>query len=186
MNDCILITGCAGFLGSHLTRAIIESGYSAIGIDDLSSGFRENVPDHASLIFYKADLCDALVVDKIFSRHRPTIVIHLAANAREGASFFSPIDITRRNALALVNVIQPAIQYGMKKIIFTSSMARYGDQQPPFDESIPTKSVDCYSSNKVFCEQIIQQLAGAHGFEWTILVPHNIIGQFQSFFEKFI
>lgn len=183
-SDKILVTGAAGFMGSHIVDELIIQGYSNIyGIDDLSGGIIENISDHIksdALQFIQLDLSDAKETEKIISDIRPDIVFHLAANAREGASFFQPLSIVRRNYLTYISVIEPAIKYGLDKVILFSSMAVYGIQIPPFSESMKRAPVDIYGINKVAMERTTELLSGIHDFRYTILRPHNVFGEKQS------
>ncbi len=179
----ILITGSAGFMGSWIVDELIEKKHQVYGVDDLSGGNMENV--HPVCKFTKLDLRDKVKTDKYIAEVKPEILYHLAANARESASFFQPREVTERNLMAYINVLEPCIKFGMKKTILYSSMARYGEQPTPFDETLAPKPVDIYASNKVAMEEITKQLAGAHGFDWTIIVPRNVYGERQSLSDRF-
>ena len=113
------------------------------------------------------------------------VLFHCAATAHEGLSVFSPYTITQNNIMATVGVATAAIQNGVKRIIYCSSMARYGDQQSPFTEEMPTKPVDPYGISKVAGEEILKTLCKVHGVELVIAVPHNIIGPKQKYDDPF-
>lgn len=182
MKDRILVTGSAGFMGSWIADIFSNNGYNVLGIDNLSGGTLENVESHQCVI---CDLRNKNDIEKIVSDFRPDILYFLAANARECASFFQPIDIIENNLYAYINTLEPCIKYGIKKVVLFSSMSRYGDQKAPFDETLNTKPIDVYASNKVAMEEITKQLAGAHGFDWTIIIPRNVFGERQSLRDKF-
>ena len=174
----VLITGAAGFIGSHLAEAMVAAGHRVVGIDDLSGGLRSNVP---SLVeFHEVDLREAARTEEIVRDSPVDVLCHLAANAREGASQFQPRDVSGRNLMAYVNVLVPAVRSGMKKVVLYSSMAVYGDQAPPFSEDMPCMPVDVYGVNKTAMEQITEILADVHGFSYTIIRPHNVFGERQS------
>lgn len=174
----ILITGAAGFIGSHLQDAFINLGHEVISVDNLSGGFKRNINPKA--IFYKTDLKDKKEVDFIFKHHTPDVVFHLAADATEGRSQFTPISATENNLLISVNTFTAAIKYGVKRVVFTSSMSVYGDQVPPFNEEMSTRPVDVYGVNKAAIEKILSILSSVYGFEYVILRPHNVFGERQN------
>lgn len=177
----ILVTGSAGFIGSHIVDALIKAGYTDVnGVDDLSGGCMKNVSEEAAKGFRAGDLSNKYVADDIIHDIRPDVIFHLAANAREGASFFQPLSIVHRNYLAYINVLEPAIRYGLDKAILFSSMSVYGDQPSPFSEEQERKPVDVYGINKAAMEQTTEQLSRIHDFRYTIIRPHNCFGIRQS------
>ncbi len=182
MNLRVLVTGCAGFMGSHIVGELIQKGYCVYGIDDFSGGSYENIYDYTNsgLNFIQQDLSDATATGEIISNIKPNVVFHLAANAREGASFFQPMNIVQRNYQAYINVLEPAIKYGLDKVILFSSMAVYGDQIPPFSEEMKRQPVDIYGINKAAMEHTTELLSEIHEFRYTILRPHNVYGVRQS------
>ncbi len=179
----ILVTGAAGFMGSHLAEELVRLGHDVASVDDLSGGYRENVCEGSK--FLKLDLRDAAETERVVSDLAPEILCHLAANAREGASQFQPRDACSRNLTAYVNVLVPALRGGLKKVVLYSSMAVYGDQEPPFEESMPRRPVDVYGLNKASMEQITEILAEVHGFSYSILRPHNVFGERQDLCDQF-
>jgi UDP-glucose 4-epimerase len=174
----IILTGNAGFLGSHLQDALIERGDDVVGIDSFVGGFKRNINPETKM--YVHDLCDSEAVDSTFKLNTPEVVYHIAADATEGRSQFTPISATKNNLLASVNVFTSAIKYGAKRIIFTSSMSVYGEQEPPFDETMPTSPVDVYGINKDAAEKILKVLCEVHGVEYVIIRPHNVFGPRQN------
>jgi UDP-glucose 4-epimerase len=173
----ILVTGAAGFIGSHIANELIKE-HEVWGIDDESGGTFQNVsPD---VIACYIDLADDLeTLEAVVEINRPDVIYHLAANAREGASFFQPISVVRRNTMAYTNVITAAIKYNVKRIILFSSMAIYGNQQPPFCETMEARPVDIYGLQKANMEAMTKMLAASHGIEYVIIRPHNVFGKFQ-------
>lgn len=183
-SDPILFTGVAGFMSSAIAKEFVRLGYTNLhGLDDLSGGFLKNVPKEVN--FKKIDLRNYEETYNFVQEIKPKYLFHLAANARECASFFQPKDAVDRNLLAYVNVLEPCIKFGLEKVVLFSSMSRYGDQIPPFDESMSPKPVDVYASNKVAMEEITKQLAGCHNFRWTIIVPRNVYGPSQCLKDRF-
>jgi len=180
----ILITGAAGFMGSHITDSLIKTNkYKVYAVDDYSGGFVQNVPQ--GCLFYELDLRDKKKTSNFIDRIQPDIIYNLAANAREGASFFCPLDVIERNVLIFGNLIEPAIANGISKFIQFSSMAAYGNQEPPFNEDMELKPYDVYATNKAACEQMLKQLSGAHGFKYVIIRPRNVYGERQSLKDIF-
>ena len=112
-------------------------------------------------------------------------VYHCAATAHEGLSVFSPYEISKNNFLASVSVFSAAIAHKVKRIIFCSSMARYGDQKTPFTEDMNPKPVDPYAISKVAAENVLINLCELNNIEWVIAVPHNIIGPRQKYDDPF-
>ena len=177
----ILITGVAGFLGSHLSEKLIEQGHSIVGIDNMIGGYKDNVLDKVE--FHNVDCCDFAKIKKIMKNI--DVVYHCAATAHEGLSVFSPYEITRNNYLASVSIFSAAINEKVKRIIFCSSMARYGDQQTPFNEEMKPKPVDPYGISKVAAEDVLINLCELNNVEWVIAVPHNIIGPRQIYSDPY-
>lgn len=174
----VCVTGVAGLIGSWIAKGLIDAGHNVIGIDNLSGGSSLNLPrmPDQRFRFFLADLTKYSEIEELFCSQRPEIIFHLASCAREGASEFQPYKITSTNILASIVVLELGIKYGMRRIIFTSSMSVYGKQDPPFSEKMPRMPVDPYGINKAATEQIIEEMAETHGFEYVILRPHNVFG----------
>ena len=177
----IFITGIGGFLGSHLADRMIELGHEVAGNDTLIGGYRSNVPEKAT--FFEIDCCDNVAMAEAMKGS--DIVYHTAATAHEGLSVFSPDFITRNIFQASVSTISAAIQNKVKRFVYCTSMARYGDQQTPFTEDMTPKPVDPYGIAKVAGEEVLKVLSETHGMEWNIAVPHNIVGPRQRFDDPF-
>lgn len=179
----VVITGIAGFLGSHLADKFLAEGYEVVGIDNLIGGYAENVPAGAK--FYEMDLADdwerlAIVMEKT------DLVVHAACTAYEGLSVFSPSLVTRNTVQATVNTLTAAVATRVKKFVYLSSMARYGDHGGAlFDETWETKPQDPYGIAKVSAENLVKNICDIHGLDWVILVPHNIIGPRQKYDDPF-
>lgn len=182
-NNNILVTGGAGFIGHHLVNKLIDEGYKVFIIDDLSGGKEENINSKAE--FFKCDLRDAKLSNKVISKIKPYIVYHLAANAAENKAQFSPIDITSRTYNTFVNTLVPALNCGMKRFIFTSSIAVYGAIQTPFKENDRPQPEDLYGIGKLAVEQSLKVLSHVHNFEYVISRPHNVYGPFQNMSDPY-
>ena len=172
MKKKIVVTGAAGFLGSHLCEKLRNLNYNVVGIDSMIGGDIDNLPKN--LEFYKLDCCNFLKVNKIMKG--VDVVYHCAATAHEGLSVFSPVTISKNNYLATASVVSAAINNKAKRIIYCSSMARYGNQATPFTEDMKTIPVDPYGIAKVAGEELLKNLCNLNKVEWVIAVPHNIIG----------
>ena len=177
----ILVTGVAGFLGSHLAEKLSDLNYEVIGIDNMLGGYKDNVPKKVK--FFNFDCCDLQKMNKAMKGVE--VVYHCAATAHEGLSVFSPVEITRNNYMASVSVFTSAIANKVKRIIFCSSMARYGDQKTPFTEDMNPKPIDPYAISKVAAENVLMNLCELNNIEWVIAVPHNIIGPRQKYDDPF-
>ena len=177
----VLVTGVAGFLGSHLAENLANKKHRVVGIDNMMGGYKDNVPKNIQ--FINGDCCDLNQMNKIMED--VDVVYHCAATAHEGLSVFSPFEITKNNYLASVSVFSAAVSKKVKRIIFCSSMARYGNQQTPFHENMPPKPIDPYAIAKVAAENVLINLCDLNNIEWIIAVPHNIIGPRQKYDDPF-
>jgi len=175
-EKCI-ISGSAGFIGSHIADTLSQQGIPTIGVDNLSGGFLRNTIDH--LCFF-GDLCDKHTTEKIISQFRPTTLFHFASSAREIGSLFEPQKSLEDNALAYTNILHACIKYKFKKVVLASSMAVYGNQTPPFTEDMEKHPEDVYGFNKSYMEDITKVLSEIHDFKYTIIRPHNVFGIRQS------
>lgn len=179
----ILITGIAGLLGSNFSRFLLKKGYKVIGIDDLSGGYAENIPDECT--FYNFNLKNAEKVNKVFKDENPDCVYHFAAYAAEGLSPFIRNFNYTNNLLASVNIINACINNNTNKIIFTSSMAVYGKGNPPFTELQRPSPEDPYGIAKYAVELDLEVAKKQFGLDYTIVRPHNVIGKYQNIWDKY-
>lgn len=182
-KDKILVTGAAGFIGSHLSKFLLDRGYKVYGVDDLSGGYERNIPK--GLNFTKIDLRDKNATYKYIKKIRPDIIYHLAADASEGRSQFTPINCTERNYLAYLYLLVPAIKFGLKTILLTSSMSVYGSQKPPFEETMESKPDDIYGISKAAMERATEILSNVHKFNYVIVRPHNVYGPGQNLSDPY-
>lgn len=178
----VLITGVAGFMGSHLADEFLKQGHKVIGIDNLIGGCYENVP--TGVEFYEKDLGDFDAVKSHFKGI--DLVVHAACTAYEGLSVFSPALVTKNTSHITMVAVSAAIRGGVKKFVYMSSMARYGTQEiVPFTEDMTPKPQDPYGIAKYASELLIKNLCETHGMNYVILVPHNIIGTRQKYDDPF-
>lgn len=188
----ILCTGNAGFIGSHIVEGLLNQGHTVIGVDDLSGGFLENLPTHRSpnfhrFQFYKRDICDYRAMEEIFMGHKPEVVVHLAASAREGASWLDLHKITRSNIFMSSILIELAIKYKTSKFVFFSSMAAYGHNKgkAAFSEDTKLSPCDPYGVSKTCTEMTLRMMSKAHGMPFVVIRPHNVFGERQSLCDPF-
>ena len=177
----IFITGVAGFLGANLADFYIKKGFHVSGCDNLVGGDLDNVDD--KVVFHKADCEDFYKMKEIIKG--ADVVVHAAAYAHESLSIFSPNLISRNIISGSTSVFSAAISNNVKRIVFCSSMARYGNIKQPFNEDDIPKPVDPYGISKLAAEKILINLCETYGVEYNIAVPHNIIGVKQKYDDPF-
>jgi len=178
----VLITGVAGFMGSHLADAFLAKGYDVVGIDNLLGGYEENVP--SGVDFHNIDLDNLELIQPLFED--VDLVVHTACTAYEGLSVFSPSLVVRNTMQITTNIMSACVRANVKKIVHLSSMARYGTQDVvPFVESMTPKPQDPYGIAKYGAELMIKNISDTHGLNYVILVPHNIIGPRQKFDDPY-
>ena len=178
----VVITGAAGFLGSHLVKKFDEEGWQVVAVDNLIGGDIDNLPDHIRL--YSIDLESRIWIDHEIWKGAD-LVIHSAALAHEGLSVFSPALLVENNVQATVNTVTAAVKAGAKRFVYLSSMARYGALEGLFTEEMTPNPTDPYGIAKLASEKLIENICETHGLEWTVIVPHNIIGTNQKYDDPF-
>jgi UDP-glucose 4-epimerase len=176
----VLITGVAGFMGSRLADWILANVREAqiTGIDDLSCGYLENIPQEVR--FQRRRLGSTLRFLGSYD-----YIFHFAASAYEGLSPWIRVRNYHDNLLATAEVINHVIDYPCKRLIFASSMAVYGDQEPPFAEGLPRRPCDPYGVAKTASEMDLEILGEQHGVDWCIVRPHNVYGSGQSLWQRY-
>lgn len=178
----VLITGGAGFIGSHLVKLFDKrlDKFSTVTIaDDFSGGNKDNIP--LGVHYYEIDCRDKNKVDEMFKDNGGFDLVYcLAANAAEGKSHFSPIDITTRNYNSFLNVLVAGINHGMKKMVITSSVAVYGSAKPPFSEDTKPEPEDLYGLSKLNMEKTLDIMSKVYDFKWASARAHNVYGPSQS------
>jgi len=179
----ILVTGVAGFMASHLAEYLANQGHEVYGIDNESIGIKENIP--SNIKYAKVDMRDVDHMTSLIKEAKPELVYHLAAWAHEGLSQFMPRHITENNYNAFMNLIVPCIQNDMKRIVVCSSISVYGDAKPPFDETMENKPEDIYAIAKAAMEKATEVLSDVHGFDYTIIRPHNVYGPKQMLHDPY-
>lgn len=178
-----LVTGGAGFIGSHIVDELVTMDYQVIVIDNLSGGYKENLNPRA--IFVKTSITNNKIIDEVFRKYRPTFVYHLAAYAAEGLSHFIRRFNYRNNIIGSVNIINACINYSVRHLTFTSSIAVYGNLNPPMTEDMPPKPIDPYGIAKYAIEQDIEAANKIFGLKYTIFRLHNVYGERQNIVDKY-
>ena len=178
----IFITGIAGFLGSNLAEFYLKKNFKVSGCDNLVGGSLDNI-DQNKINFFKANCEDFSLMKKIIKE--VDVLCHAAAYAHEGLSTFSPVLISNNNVTGSVSVFTASIINKVKRIVYCSSMARYGNIKIPFREDDELKPVDPYGVSKVAAENILKILSKTHNVEYNIAVPHNIIGPKQKYDDPY-
>ncbi len=178
----IFITGIAGFLGSNLADYYLKKGWKVSGNDNLVGGDLANI-DLKKINFYNIN-CENLH-EMTKAMKGVDILCHSAAYAHEGLSSFSPTLICSNNVTGSTSAFTAAIKNNVKRIVYCSSMARYGNISTPFKESDTPNPVDPYGVSKLAAENILKILSETHNIEYNIAVPHNIIGPKQKYDDPY-
>lgn len=178
-----LITGAAGFLGSHVAEHCVKLGMRAIGVDDLSGGFQTNVP--AGVEFHQGSVCDKEFVKALFARHEFDYVYHLAAYAAEGLSHFIRHFNYENNLQGSILLINEAVLRDVKCFVFTSSIAVYGAAQTPMSEATTPLPEDPYGISKYAVELDLAAAKHMFGLKSVIFRPHNVYGERQNTSDRY-
>lgn len=178
-NESVLVTGGAGFIGSHVAKWLVKAGYRVVVLDDLSGGFVENIPEGAE--FVKGSVQDVALVNELFVREEFTYVFHLAAYAAEGLSHFIKNFNYQNNLVGSVNLVNAAVNIGtVKCFVFTSSIAVYGRNQTPMVEELTPQPEDPYGISKYAMELDLKEAKEMFGLDYVIFRPHNVYGEHQN------
>jgi UDP-glucose 4-epimerase len=184
MTWTTLVTGGAGFIGSHVTEELVRSGHRVVVLDDVSGGAIHNVPDDA--ILEQGSVCDPVLVDELFRRYRFDYVFHLAAYAAEGLSHFIKRYNYTNNLIGSVNLINASVNAGsVRCFVFTSSIAVYGASQLPMTEDLMPVPEDPYGIAKWAVEQDLRVSREVFGLPYIIFRPHNVYGERQNLADRY-
>jgi len=179
MSNKALVTGAAGFIGSHVVDALIARGMSVVALDDLSGGFRENV--HPKAVFHDRSILDVDFINELFAREQFDYVFHLAAYAAEGLSHFIKRFNYTNNVIGSINLINASVNTGtVKCFVFTSSIAVYGPGQSPMTEDMTPTPEDPYGIAKYAVELDLKEAHEMFGLNSIIFRPHNVYGERQN------
>jgi UDP-glucose 4-epimerase len=173
-----LVTGGAGFIGSHVARELVRLGHEVVILDDLSGGSLDNVPHGAR--FESGSIGDRARIEALFVEHRFDYVFHLAAYAAEGLSHFVKHFNYQNNLIGSVNLIGASVNHSVKCFVFTSSIAVYGAAQMPVSESTPPRPEDPYGIAKFAVEMELEATHRMFGMDFVVFRPHNVYGEHQN------
>lgn len=177
-----LVTGGAGFIGSHIADHLMNSGEKVVVLDDLSGGFAENV---RSSLFIEGSILDQQIVEWIFKRWPIEYVIHAAAYAAEGLSPFIRRFNYQNNLVGSINLINASVKYKVKSFVFLSSMAVYGNAPTPMTEDMQPMPVDPYGIAKYAVELDLWNAHQMFGLNYVVFRPHNVIGERQNIADPY-
>lgn len=178
-----LVTGGAGFIGSHVVAALLKRGAAVTVLDDLSGGFEENIP--AGARFVRGSVVDSALVEGLFADHGFDYVFHLAAYAAEGLSHFIREFNYTNNVVGSMTVINACVRHKVKCLVFTSSIAVYGANQVPMLEDTVPAPEDPYGIAKYAVEMDLAAARRMFGLNYLIFRPHNVYGENQNIGDRY-
>jgi UDP-glucose 4-epimerase len=170
----ILIVGGAGFIGSHMVDTLLQKGYTPIVLDNLSTGHRDAV---TSAKFVMGDILDNHVLDTLFAEHQFLAVMHFASYIQVNESVLDPLKYYLNNVVGTLNLLQAMLKWDVKKFIFSSTAAVYGEPQyTPIDEKHPVLPINPYGQSKVMIEQMLEDFRKAYDLQYMSLRYFNAAG----------
>lgn len=178
-----LVTGGAGFIGSHVVDSLIEMDHQVIVLDDLSGGFRQHINPKAT--FVEGSILDHNLIEQLFAKHHFTYVYHLAAYAAEGLSHFIRRFNYTNNITGSVNLINASVKFNVKRFVFTSSIAVYGNAELPHIETQIPQPEDPYGIAKYAIEMDLKAANSMFGLDYVIFRPHNVFGERQNIADRY-
>lgn len=171
----VLVTGGCGYIGSHVTRQLLEAGHKVVVLDNLSTGYRRLLPQGATLV--EGDYADSALVTRLIRDNAVTAVLHFAASALVTESVANPDRYYRNNVSGGLTFFEVCANSGIKNFIFSSTGSVYGDAAPmPAREDAPTVPTNPYSRSKLICEWMLRDIAGIAGMNYVILRYFNVAG----------
>ncbi len=180
----ILVTGGAGFIGSHVAEALVRRGHDVTVLDDLSGGSAEHVP--AAAAFVQGSVVDSALVDRLCDQQRFAAIYHLAAYAAEGLSHFIKRFNYTNNVIGSVNLLNAAVNTGVRTFVFTSSIAVYGSSPDlPMTEDTPLRPSDSYGIAKQAIELELRACLDLFDLDFVIFRPHNVYGPHQHIADRY-
>lgn len=177
----VLVTGGAGYIGSHAVVELLDSGYEVIVLDNLENGFRDSVDERAK--FYLADVRDISSFEKIFQENEIDVVMHFAGYIKVGESSILPNKYYLNNTYGVMNLIEVMNRYNVKNIIFSSTAATYGEVKGDalVTEEYPQNPINPYGMSKLMAEKIIFDAAKSYGINYSIFRYFNVGGAHEKY-----
>jgi UDP-glucose 4-epimerase len=179
----VLVTGAGGFIGSHVADQCLALGMSVVATDDLSGGFRDNVP--AAATWVQGDLRDRKFVSSLWDHGPFEYVYHLAAYAAEGLSHFIRAYNYSTNLVASMNLLNECVKHKARCFVFTSSIAVYGSNQVPMTEDLTPQPEDPYGISKYAVELDLKAAHEMFGLNYVVFRPHNVYGERQNIADRY-
>ena len=174
MSDTVLVTGGAGYIGSHACKALAAAGFTPVTLDNFSTGWRDAVKFGPVV---EADLMDRAALDAAFAEHRPVAVLHFAALSQVGEAMAEPGLYWRNNVAGSLNLIEAAVAAGCLDFVFSSTCATYGDRDGEIlDEDTPQAPLNAYGASKRAIEDMLTDFGAAHGLRSVIFRYFNVAG----------
>jgi len=171
----VLVTGGAGYIGSHMVQALVEAGESVVVIDNLSTGFSAFLP--AGVPLFIGDAADENLVEGVIASHKVESIIHFAGSVVVPESMRDPLGYYRNNTMTTRSLLNAAVKGGVNRFIFSSTAAVYGNpDQVPVSEHAPTRPLSPYGSSKLMAEIMLHDVATAHGMSYVALRYFNVAG----------
>lgn len=183
MKKTVLVTGGAGFIGSHVAKHCLLMGFDVVVLDDLSGGFEDHIPAGAS--FVAGSITNEQLITDLFNKHKFEYVYHLAAYAAEGLSHFIRRYNYNTNLVGSINLINEAVKHKVKCFVFTSSIAVYGKGQLPMTEEMTPVPEDPYGVSKYAVELDLKAAHEMFGLNYVVFRPHNVYGENQNIGDKY-
>ena len=171
----VLVTGGAGYIGSHMVHALVEAGESVVVVDNLSTGFSAFLPEGVPLFI--GDAADENLVEGVIAAHKVESIVHFAGSVVVPESMRDPLGYYRNNTMTTRSLLNAAVKCGVNRFIFSSTAAVYGNpDQMPVPEHAPTRPLSPYGSSKLMAEIMLHDVASAHGMNYVVLRYFNVAG----------
>jgi len=171
----VLVTGGAGYIGSHMVRALADAGEGVVVVDNLSTGFSAFLPEGVPLLI--GDAGDENLVEGVIAQHQVESIIHFAGSVVVPDSMRDPLGYYRNNTMTTQSLLKAAVRTGVSRFIFSSTAAVYGNpDQVPVPEHAPTRPLSPYGSSKLMTEIMLHDVSSAHGMSYVVLRYFNVAG----------